>query len=353
MNAFSFQPDQSYSEVPHWWDPLQSLDFSAIPYIPEVVLDEAVIGFEPQIQTFYEGPEKVKDKINWVERIPTKLPEAAKEKYDKVAICVYKAKDRVGEGKNYGGLATYNYHSIEIQSRVIIAAIKPILAANGTSIANDAKLELRPPFSELYFSHAQIKDKADKASPGSDERSHLALLVQVMDELFKDLLPCVTSLHSMKYISFNLCWTLFPKGILVYRKENNTDRLYRVVSTRTTQYNFRMTVEYVQFNGSYFGVTQRELYFRSFRGIQSISSLDTYPLGFHSDKSLEERLLERGKRTLDFQDIRYREYNNAAIELTEPADDIADPVEWYNEEHCRDTYFQVFGVSISCQLLTV
>lgn len=332
---------------------MQDLDISVIPDIPDVIIEEAAIGFEPEIQTFYEGPEKVKDKINWVERMPTELPEAAKEKYDKVAICVYKAKDRVGKSKNYGGLATYSFHSIEIQSKVILAAIKPILAANGTSIANDAKLQLSPPFSELYFIHTKVKDKADKASSGSDERSHLALLVRVMDELFKELLPRVTSLYSMKHISFDLLWTLFPKGILVYRKENKTHRLYQVASARQTSYSFSLKLEYVQFNGSYFGVTKRHLYFENFSGTRSISSLDTYPLGFHSDKSLEKRLLERGKRASDFQDIRYREYNNAAIELTEPSDDITDPEEWYDEEECRDTYFQVFKVSIACQLLTL
>lgn len=342
MESSGFQPNQPYDGYPYWFDPFQHFEFPVIPEIPHVRMEKDIIGIEPEIQTFYEGPEKVKDKVNWVERKPTALPENAKEKYNKVAICVYKKKDRGEKRKNYGGLVTYKFHSIEIQSSVIIAAIKPILAAHGTSIADDTKFDIESPFKDLYFGHSKIIDAERKASPGSEESLHLKLLVQIMDELFGELLPLVTNLHSKGHISFDLLWTLFPKGILVYTKQNTMDRLYQVVSTDQS-YHFNARVDYVQFNGSYFGVTRTSLNFRPFKGIKPISSLVAYPLGFHSDKSLETRLLKRGERVLDFQDIRYRGYNNAAIELTEPTEDPDDEYEsdWYDGEEYRTAYFQV------------
>ena len=94
-----------------------------VPQVPQIEIAEKTIGIEPEIQTFYEGPEKVKDVINWVAKMPTQMPENVKERYDNVAIRVYKVKEREDKRKNFGDLTALKFHCVEIQSPIIIVAI--------------------------------------------------------------------------------------------------------------------------------------------------------------------------------------------------------------------------------------
>jgi hypothetical protein len=47
---------------------------------------------------------------------------------------------------------------------------------------------------------------------------------------------------------------------------------------------------------------------KGFTGIQKISSLPVYPIGFHTDEGLEERLVARGRKVLEYQDIVHYDY---------------------------------------------
>ena len=287
-------------------------DLYAVPEVPQIAVAERIIGVEPETQTFYEGPEKVKDVINWVSKMPAQIPEKAKEKYEKVAIRVYKMKDRDDKRKNFGGLTALKFHSIEIQSPVIIKAIKPILAANGTLIPDERKITFKSPFQDLYFAYNKIVDLSRIS--GYEERRHLELLVQVMEELFEEILPKVEQLRTKQMISFSLLWTLLPKDILLYSRVDDEDRLYQFVEASLSSCGtlWTLLVRYVTFNGIRFGIAKRNIYIHDFRGFKRITDLSCYPAAFHPDRSLQERLLKRGEKILDFQDVKYREYNDVA-----------------------------------------
>lgn len=65
---------------------------------------------------------------------------------------------------------------------------------------------------------------------------------------------------------------------------------------------------YVGFNGMTFGWSTTTILIKGFTGIRKISSLPVYPIGFHTDEGLEERLVARGRKVLEYQDIVHCDY---------------------------------------------
>ena len=57
-----------------------------------------------------------------------------------------------------------------------------------------------------------------------------------------------------------------------------------------------------------------------FKGAQIISDLHVYPIGFNLDPTLEQKLLERSREVLNYQDTEYRQYVGVHIPLSEDND---------------------------------
>lgn len=209
---------------------------------------------------------------------------------------------------------------IQIQSLLIIDAIEPILAEVGLRPADKSKVKIKSPFKELYFAYPSILALAHQQHLHTDLKSQLSVLLKVMDELLSDMSLAISALQTKKKISFEYLWTIFPKDIIVYSRVDDQDRLYQVVQS----YSGSVLCRYVQFDGSIFGMSRQWLYISSFDGARSISDLSVYPIGFHPDPNLEKRLAERGRQTLDFQGICYREYSGVGRE--ESNDDDGDPI---------------------------
>ncbi|KAL8726958.1 MAG: hypothetical protein Q9166_006379 [cf. Caloplaca sp. 2 TL-2023] len=184
-------------------------------------------GNNPLIQTFYKGPPRCKCCINWVEKQPAQIPEATKERYEQAAIRIYKRK---GGDKTYGGIFGQQIEEIEIQSPVIIKAIQPLLAEVGLPVYEKRKgLLISRPFRELYFARSKILRLVQQHEPGSEERTHLDICGQTLDELFADVSKEVTQLNAKEMTTCKWLWTLFPKDMILYSRVDNQDRLYQVI----------------------------------------------------------------------------------------------------------------------------
>jgi len=211
--------------------------------------------------------------------------------------------------------------TVEIQSRIIIDLIRPILADVGRLAPEKDKIKFESPFRDLYFAHSKIVQLLQKYRTESNERQHLEVLVKVMDGLFSKMSSEVKGFLERKTISFKYIWTLFPKNIIVYHRDGNTDRLYQVVNleyhpppidkVKTLAY-WLVKCRYFIFDGKNFGTCEEVWSIYEFDNVRRISSLTSYPVGYHSDAKLEQKLAERAKRILDFQDICYCEYDGVA-----------------------------------------
>ncbi|KAI4284459.1 MAG: hypothetical protein L6R38_001389, partial [Xanthoria sp. 2 TBL-2021] len=210
-----------------------------MPEAPQVEVEEKDRGGDAMVQTFYEGPPRYKYCTNWVERPPARIPEATQDRYDRVAIRIYKKK---GGTKRYGNILGQRIEEIEIQSPVIIKAIQPLLAEVGIPVHSERQgLIISSPFKELYFAHLKILNLVQLHKPGSLKRTHLDLLAKTLNKLFADISREVTDLNAEKRTSFRYLWTLFPKDIIIYSRVHGLDRLYQVITTEEYKEYFQVT----------------------------------------------------------------------------------------------------------------
>lgn len=305
----SFNIDDILLGQTHVPDSILSEDLSlfACPDLPNVDFTLPKLGNEPLVQTFYEGPKKCTCCINWVEREPVQPPKQAEEKYRKAAIRIYKCKTHHASDANgpkptvMGGLSTIAIAYIEIQSPIIRREIGPILAEYGLETLSTETIKLYPPFKQLYFAHARILDIAKRQEADTQEREHMQVLVDVLEEIFAEAIPEIAALHAEEKITSKYLWTIFPKHIVAYSKINDQDRLLEVTGISDDAVEYR----YVTFDGSAFGWTTMSVTLPSFSGIRKVSSLPIYPAGYHSDKGLHERLIARSRKLLQYQGIVY------------------------------------------------
>jgi hypothetical protein len=287
------------------------LDLFQLPTLPDFGWELPKIGGEPLVQTFFEGPQKCKCCINWVEKPPKEIPIESQDKYQQAAIRVYKRKDHHGHDANgpkpsvVGGLTTtITISYIEIQSPIIRQKISPIFAEGGLEILDTETIKIFRPFKELYFAHSKITDILKDQADDTKEKKHMQVLVDVMGEIFSEVMPEVSALHVEKKITYRYLWTLFPKGIIAYSHQDDEDQLYEVLSMNGDSVECRC----LRSDGTTIGWHKTSISNSFFTGIRKISSLEVYPIGFHTDKGMETRLAKRGLRVLGYQDIVHCQY---------------------------------------------
>lgn len=321
---------------------VQALEFgySTLPLIPQVHHQDPILGIDAMVQNFYEGPKKCDCCPNWVEKPPTQMPEAARERYDHASVRVYKRKDHGSGSGTVGGLVATTDDIVEIQSRFTIDLIRPVLAEVGRLAPEKDKIKFEAPFRDLYFAHLKIMQLAQKYDVGSEEQKHLNVLIDVMNGLFATTSAEVSDLLSRRSISFKYIWALFPKDMIVYSKEDEVDRLYQVSAIEyhppfEAKLKDNQRAEpakggywiihccYFDFDGRNFGTRVKSFYERSFEGVRRIRTLKAYPIGYHGDLNLEKALIERGRKVLDLQDMYHCEHD-AVADAAYPIDDDDD-----------------------------
>ena len=294
---------------------MQAEDNFNPPSVPDLEQEERAVGGEALVQTFYEGPEKCDCCTNWVEREPKDVPEEVKERYDRAAIQVFKIKDHGSLPATFGGLGTMKNSLIEIQSQIISDIIRPVLTDVGMLIAKNETIKIRAPFRELYFAYPRILEIQHNYAEGSEGRKHLEVLIKVMKELLSDISAEIAELHSKKAITFQYLWTIFPKGIIVYSHQKGRDKLYQVVGVDRTSFG-HVELRYVIFDGSKYGMHETSFCIPWFKDEKLISKLPLQPVGYHADPHLEQKMAERGKLALAYQDMICKEYTGIAYDAS-------------------------------------
>ena len=273
-------------------------------------------GASPIIKTFYEGKGSSQGHYDWVETPPKQLKEKTARAYDRVAVKLYKVKDL--SQNTIAGRTPLKIHSIDIQSPLLVAALKPILEESGVFLDENDTAKFEEPFKPLYFGFDKISALRDQVMKDVVFASYLGLLLRLMADLFEDMRVKLHSLRQSQLINFDLAWTYFPKGLVLYCGAGDCERLFRV---RSTGYNsdrngrqLEIFCEYIVFNGISFEWETTTLKIPAFGGNVPITDLPHYPLEFHgSVASLKARMATRGTKVLDYQGLEYRQYTGTGL----------------------------------------
>jgi hypothetical protein len=265
---------------------------------------------------FYEGKNSNAGYYDWTETPPKQLSKRIAKANDRVSIKIYKVKDTSKPVVN--GRFSLKHHMIEIQSHVLVTAIKDILQKEEVYLEPTEVAQFHYPFRPLWFSWDEIA-ALHRGCTDVVLKPHLQLLLKVMAEIFGTMRTHLKNLQASGLISFKLAWTYFPKNSLVYSPQKDCERVCRVVDTQYGKCNNGSTfmiikAEEIAFDGEAFAWNEVRLVMQSFEGNSPVTELEHYPLSFHEDaEKIKAKLSAQGERVLDYQGLTYCEYSGLGI----------------------------------------
>ncbi|KAM3502451.1 hypothetical protein MY10362_004833 [Beauveria mimosiformis] len=279
--------------------------------------DEEEVGGDPVSKIMYEGPDSYSDDYSWVDYPPKQISKATAREYGRVAIIVFKVKDR--EKRCIKGRRPLKYHSIEVQNLALVSALASILKKQDCYISETETVIFEAPFHVPFFCQDEIKQLYAGLATDDELAPYLRLLVNTMDLVLGDIHTKLNNLGGSGLISFATVWTLFPRGAIVYSTDLESEFLCKVIkadyiSLSTGEQCLEIGVKVIRFNGESFVWTTKMLRLNSFSGNKPIKQLRHYPVEHHNDMAgVYDRLQHRGKVMLDLQSQQYRSYNNVAV----------------------------------------
>lgn len=294
----------------------EKLDDISISPTSQIQEKDPEFGSNPVIKTFYEGKNSGHGHYDWVETPPKQLKEKTARAYDRVAIKIYKIKDT--NQNTIAGRTPLKIHAIDVQSPLLVAALKPIVQGAGVFLDEHDIAKFTDPFKPLYFCYDKIIGLRDHVIKDPVFQHHLALLAELMAELFDTMRQKLCNLRQSRLINFDLAWTYFPKGTILFCGTEDCERLFRVLDTTymcdREGKRLEISCEHIVFNGMTFEWETITVIIPAFGENVPITTLPHYPLEFHTNiASLKSRLTARGAKVLDYQGLEYREYTGTGL----------------------------------------
>jgi hypothetical protein len=121
-------------------------------------------------------------------------------------------------------------------------------------------------------------------------------------------------------MKYELLYTIFEPGLLVYMEEDGQDRICKVTSMnfnneeKYANKRFSVRYQWVRYDGTNFGCDSQTVYISHFSGTKKITNLPIYPLTAHADpEELKARLTARGKMFEALKGLHFLSYNGVAF----------------------------------------
>jgi hypothetical protein len=153
-------------------------------------------GTSATIKTFYEGKRSGGGHYNWVDTPPKQLNEKVARNNSRVAIKIFKLKDH--EQPTISGKTPLKIHEVEVQSQMLVAALKDIVKEQGMHLEVTEPAKFQEPFKPLFFCYDTIMALCEKSKSSGMMSQHLQLLAGVMEELFKGFMGRLKHLNASK-----------------------------------------------------------------------------------------------------------------------------------------------------------
>lgn len=277
---------------------------------------DPTFGVDATIKTLFEGRNSSATHYEWVDYPPKQLSKSAARAQDRVAIKVFKIKDR--DKACVAGRFPLKYHSIEVQNPQLVKALEPIMKKEDVYLDVHDTATFTEPFRSLWFCQDEIKDLYRQTSSEDSVKGYLQLLLRVIDDIFGEMKTKRRHLMASGLIDFKTAWTLFPRNSIVYSYGLNSEFICKVQDTEYVKKNegtfLFVKGKVMTFNGEEFVWQDKTLPVPIFAGNKPINELRHYPFDFHADKDrIMKRLVARGKKVLDLQGLNYCSYNGIAI----------------------------------------
>lgn len=320
-----FRPDEPAVEEPWLSDVMAVLD-SADGMQRSTPLP---IGMKPASILLFQGPPKCPCCINWVTEQPDdieEIPEVTDEIKQHAVLVRRKARHRSSP-------QSVEVDSIVVNSPLIRAALEEIFIDRPGIDLEAAAWTFQAPF-ELFFHYWD--ELNGLIVPGDCDTSlHMEVLVRVLSPVLEGSLNLSKSLVSDGLITFELIWSIFRPGQIVYCRATREDDAERLLVLEASQYDsaiyglrdrYSLTCMMVDWDGNSFGRVVVRLQVDRFVGFKRITELPVYPLKIRKDRiAVESRFLQRGRHFEELAGVRYVAYRGIAkcqrrLEIAEGCD---------------------------------
>ncbi|KAK5101277.1 hypothetical protein LTS08_004884 [Lithohypha guttulata] len=228
-------------------------------------------------------------------------------------------KKRVHEGNR----KPLKVDSIVVHSPLVKKALQGVFTGYPDLVIDLEELVFDAPFAPFFHRWAQF-EKAFKEETDEMTKSHMKLLYDALDSELAKPIQRHNDLVRHKAIDFELLWTLFSPGTLMYSHDNGHDRLYE---TCDCEYyadlggmKFIIRCNEINWDGEKFGKVMLSEEISKFKGTRQITTLPSYPLRFHAkSEQLKTKCIERGRRFQALAGVYCKDYKGTAVEYTKYA----------------------------------
>lgn len=147
---------------------------------------------------------------------------------------------------------------------------------------------------------------------------HLGTFIKYVDIDFDDTKKKLYPLLKAGKITYDLLWTIFKPGEIIYTPDYEGDGEPHCMKYRSSSYNkckgyFGITGSIIKFDDDKIGMATNVNTLYGFRGSKPITSLHCYPFRYHpQQREIRQNLIERGKKYIECQGIHHRRYDGFA-----------------------------------------
>jgi hypothetical protein len=271
----------------------------------------APAGTIPQARNLYEGKSDRRGRSSWTTEYPDDLEEPIETTESAQYALLIRKK------KSYDGRKKLEIHSIVVQSALLKKVLGVVLKDYPGIVTNLERVEFSAPFQPFVHRWENFA-KAKEDETDEETKQHLILLWDVLEEELRDTIREKNDHLAHGVVRFNNIWTIFEPGVLVFSSGGDHNRVYKLKNgamqaTSCGRY-YALNTEFVDFDGEKFGYGSTTLSVPEFGGTQQITKLAAFPLEHHAEKDgVVERLLERGRKFVDYKGYHYMAYEGIAL----------------------------------------
>ena len=193
-------------------------------------------------------------------------------------------------------------------------------------------IAIRTPFRLLFWHLDKIEEAAQ--SDNSNLSKVTNLLLEVLEKEFRELLVRRRDMiERFQETNFDTLWTLFKPGITCI-----TDFVHDVMAAKVTAIDFsrdpmghlyyRIKYKSLLWDGDHLGWQDSDACIMEFPGRRKIRDLDIFPVQFHKDPRLADKLVTRGRK---YVEVAMREPHMMSF-TGETLDREASPMWWKGDE---------------------
>ncbi|PNS17170.1 hypothetical protein CAC42_7224 [Sphaceloma murrayae] len=167
------------------------------------------------------------------------------------------------------------------------------------------------------FVHRWEKFLAAVDQAKGETRRHLNLLKEVLEPQIRDVVLEARDLVPRGLISFQLLWTLFEPGKLVYYETSKQDRAYLVDSVVCNRDDVVLWIWWIDYDGEKLGLSRGGLTIDKFEGFKDIQDLKIMPLELKKNsEQVKTSLIDRGRRWRSLLGSYHKTYDGTYLQAS-------------------------------------